>query len=106
MSPTTTQHRDKGFSSDTPLQTWIGFDGEPSRVADQLHKHLADMSDLCAQVKDARGDCHERGEAWCDLFDELIETLEQHQSMIAEQLSDMHHSEEADAFFEDATCVR
>jgi hypothetical protein len=91
------------YDTDTPLQTWVG-DGESS-MTEQLHKHLADMTELCAQVKDARDECEDRGEDWCGLFDELIQTLEHHQSMIAGQLSEIRQTA-ADEFYEDATCVR
>lgn len=89
MSLTATAPRHWSSTSDTPLQTWIGTDGGEADVRAQLHRHMADMGVLCKQVKLARADCDRCRDPLAPLYDELIETIEQHRDLIAGQLSEL-----------------
>ncbi|QEL20847.1 hypothetical protein PX52LOC_07967 [Limnoglobus roseus] len=58
------------------------------QIRDQLHQHLIDMNELCSQVRSV---CDAGGadEELQLLYAELVGVLDQHNGMIAEQLSDM-----------------
>ena len=72
-----------------PLQQ---FETARIRMLDQLTQHLVDLSDLHRQVVQARSVCgqHDGG---AGLFDELAETLDQHRTLIAEQVRGLTDSE-------------
>lgn len=51
-----------------------------TRMADELHRHLADITNLYLEVNRARSSGLD------PLFDELADTLEEHHAMISEQV--------------------
>lgn len=74
-------------NSDTPLLTRIETVGPSPAMMYQLHNHLADMDRLCMEAKRARAECRPYRDPSVQLFDDLIETIERHRDLIAEQLT-------------------
>lgn len=57
------------------------------RAADELYRHLADMSELHGRVLDVRRSCGRADTELLSLADELARTLDEHHALIAERLA-------------------